>query len=354
MKHFILIYLAVQLVIFQVPAQSQVPFTTVSTLAGAAGSKGSTDGVGAAARFNFPHSIAVAATGVIYVADMDNHTIRKITSDGVVSTLAGTAGQKGSVDGIGAAARFRSPAGLALDAAGTLYVADAGNHTIRKISPAGIVTTLAGTAGSKGNADGNAATARFNFPHAVAVEATGTLYVADTYSHTIRKITPAGLVTTLAGQAGHKGQADGLGTLANFFHPSGLAVDALGTLYVADNGNHTIRRITAAGVVSTLAGQAGHRGSADGQGSAAQFDVPSSIAIDNAGSLYVTDYFNSTIRYVTAQGQVTTFAGTVKGWRNLDGPRLEARFDFPFGVAVGPAGWVYVADSGGNTIRVIR
>lgn len=334
-------------------AQERV-LTAVSTLAGTAGSKGSADGAGAAARFNFPHSIAVAATGVVYVADMNNHTIRKITPDGLVSTLAGLAGQKGIADGSGVAARFRSPAGLAVDADGTIYVADAGNHTIRKISPAGVVTTLAGTAGSKGSADGSRQNARFNFPHALAIGPNGILYVADTYSHTIRVIKPTGEVTTLAGQAGHKGHADGAGPLASFFHPSGLAVDAQGTLYVADNGNHTIRRITPAGVVSTLAGQAGHRGSADGQGSAAQFDVPASLAIDATGNLYVADYFSSTMRYVTAQGQATTFAGTVKGWRNLDGPRLDARFDFPFGVAVGPAGWVYVADSGGNTIRVIR
>jgi len=334
-------------------AQERV-LTTVSTLAGTAGSKGSADGAGAAARFNFPHSIAVAATGVVYVADMNNHTIRKITPDGVVSTLTGLAGQNGSADGSGAAARFRAPAGLAVDADGTIYVADAGNHTIRRISPAGVVTTLAGTAGSKGSADGSRQNARFNFPHALAIGRNGMLYVADTYSHTIRVIKPAGEVTTLAGQAGHKGHADGAGPLASFFHPSGLAVDAQGTLYVANNGNHTIRRVMADGTVTTLAGQAGHRGSADGQGSAALFDVPASLAVAADGNLYVADYFNSTIRRITEQGQVTTLAGAPRGWRSLDGQLLDARFDFPFGVAVGPNGWVYVAESGGNTVRVIR
>lgn len=334
-------------------AQERV-LTTVSTLAGTAGSKGSADGAGAAARFNFPHSIAVATTGVVYVADMNNHTIRKITPDGIVSTLAGLAGQKGSADGSGAAARFRSPAGLAVDADGTIYIADAGNHIIRKISPAGVVTTLAGAAGSKGNVDGSSRNARFNFPHALAIGTSGTLYVADTYSHTIRVIKPTGEVTTLAGQAGHKGHADGAGPLASFFYPSGLAVDAQGTVYVADNGNHTIRRVTADGTVSTLAGQASHRGSADGQGSAALFNVPASLAVAADGSLYIADYFNSTIRCITKQEQVTTLAGAAKGWRSLDGRLLDARFDFPFGVAVGPNGWVYVAESGGNTVRVIR
>jgi len=341
--------------LFMRPAFAQESvLTTVGTLAGVAGSKGSADGAGALARFNFPHSIVVAATGVVYVADMNNHTIRKITPDGTVSTLAGVAGQKGSADGSGAVARFRSPAGLAVDVAGILYVADAGNHTIRKISPTGVVTTLAGAAGSKGSADGNSQKARFNFPHALAVGNNGVLYVADTYSHSIRAIKPTGEVITLAGQAGHKGHADGAGLLASFFHPSGLAVDAQGTLYVADNGNHTIRRITTDGTVSTLAGQAGHRGGADGQGSAALFDVPASLAVAEGGKLYVADYFNSTIRCITEQGQVTTLAGTAKGWRSLDGRLLDARFDFPFGVAIGPNGWVYVAESGGNTVRVIR
>jgi sugar lactone lactonase YvrE len=336
-------------------AQPEGPLpTTVTTLAGTAGRKGSADGTGAAAQFYFPHSIVVDASGTAYVADMDSHTIRKITPQGTVTTLAGLAGQKGNADGTGAAARFQSPAGIALGAGGVLYVADAGRHLIRKISSAGVVTTLAGSAGRKGATDGTGATALFNSPHALAVDAAGTLYVADTYNHTIRSITPAGVVTTLAGQAGHKGQADGAGLAASFFHPAGLAVDAQGTLYVADNGSHTIRKITPAGVVSTLAGQPGHHGSADGVGASAQFDVPGSIAVDSHGMLYVTDYFNSTVRLITPQGQVSTFAGVVKGWRSVDGPRAQACFNFPFGVAVGPNGWVYVADSGSRIIRVIR
>ncbi len=327
---------------------------TVTTLAGTAGRKGSADGTGAVSQFYFPHSIAVDAGGVAYVVDMDSHTVRKITPEGVVTTWAGLAGQKGSADGTGAAARFQSPAGIALDNAGNLYVTDAGSHIIRKINSAGVVTTLAGSAGHKGSADGTGAAARFNAPHAIAVGAGGIVYVADTYNHTIRQITAAGAVTTLAGQVGHKGSADGVGPAAGFAYPAGLAVDGRGALYVADNGNHTIREVSRAGTVTTLAGQAGHKGIADGRGASAQFNVPGNLAIGADGVLYLADYFNSTIRCITPQGEVTTFAGVPRFWSSQDGPRAEAHFKCPFGVAIGPTGWVYVADSGNRTIRIIR
>ena len=160
----------------------------VSTLAGLAGTFGSADNTGAAARFYYPHGVAVDAAGTVYVADASNQTIRKITPAGAVSTLAGTAGSSGSADGTGVAARFNLPSGVAVDAAGAVYVADRSNHTIRKITPAGVVSTLAGTAGSVGSADGTGAAARFRTPDGVAVDAAGAVYVADTYNHTIRVI----------------------------------------------------------------------------------------------------------------------------------------------------------------------
>ena len=186
-----------------------------------------------------------------------NDTIRKITPAGVVTTFAGTAGQSGSADGTGAAARFTNPEGTAVDGAGNVYVADTFNDTIRKITPAGVVTTLAGTAGQGGSADGTGAAARFAFPTGVAVDGAGNVYVADTDNDTIRKITPAGVVTTLAGTAGQSGSADGTGAAARFNSPFGLAVDGAGNIYVADEDNDAIREITPAGVVSTLAGTAG-------------------------------------------------------------------------------------------------
>jgi hypothetical protein len=280
----------------------------VSTLAGSTGSSGSADGTGSAARFFAPRDIAVDATGNVYVGDTNNFTVRKITPAGAVSTLAGLAGSAGSVDGAGSAARFAAPQGIALDAAGNLYVADSSNFTIRKITPAGVVATLAGSAGNPGNTDGTGGSARFSNPTSVALDATGNVYVADFSNHTIRKITPAGVVSTLAGSAGLLGSNDGTGSAARFSNPLGVAVDAAGNVYVADFNNDTIRKITPAGVVSTLAGLAGSPGSSDGTGSAARFRNPRDVAVDAAGNVYVADTDNDSIRKITPAGVVTTFA----------------------------------------------
>ena len=221
------------------------PVGTVTTFAG--GAKGSADGTGADARFYRPRGVAVDGDGNVYVADNENHTIRKITPAGVVTTLAGTAGSSGSADGTGAAARLTSPFGVAVDGDGNVYVADSSNHTIRKITPAGVVTTLAGTAGSSGSADGTGADARLRYPYGVAVDGDGNVYVADNSNHTIRKITPAGVVTTWAGTYPERGFSDGRGPFARFQNPYGVAVDGDGNVYVADSSNHAIRKITPTG-----------------------------------------------------------------------------------------------------------
>jgi sugar lactone lactonase YvrE len=230
------------------------------------------------------------------VADYGNSTIRKITPAGFVTTLAGTAGQDGGTDGAGSAARFSSPQGIAVDSAGNVYVADVTGNTIRKITPAGVVTTLAGTHRQSGSADGSGSAAQFINPAGVAVDLAGNVYVADEYNSVIRKITPAGVVTTLAGTPGVVGSADGSGSAAAFNLPKSVAVDIAGNVYVADTFNHTLRAISPAGAVTTLAGVSGSAGSADGSGSAAQFYQPSGIAVDNAGHIYVADTSNSTIR----------------------------------------------------------
>src|SRR5438093_609526 len=172
------------------------------------------------------------------------------------TTLAGQA-SIGSADGTGSAARFNGPYGVATDSSGNVYVADTGNCTIRKITPAGVVTTLAGLAGFTGSADGTGSAARFNGPSSVATDSSDNVYVADTFNHTIRKITPAGVVTTLAGLAGSFGSADGTGSAARFYYPGGVATDSSGNVYVADTFHITIRKVTPAGVVTTLAGVAG-------------------------------------------------------------------------------------------------
>jgi sugar lactone lactonase YvrE len=242
-------------------AQTNYEPYSFTTFAGLAGS-GSANGSGASARFNGPQSTAVDISGNIYVADGGNNTVRKITSSGDVTTLAGQAGSAGSTDGTGSSARFNFPSGIAVDSAGDLYVADTNNHTIRKITAAGVVSTLAGNVGANGNTDGTGSAARFNGPRGVAVDSSGIVYVADTKNFAIRMITPAGVVTTLAGPSG------------GYFLPQGVAVDASGILYVADTDNYTIRKRTPDGTHTILAGTPGFAGTADGTGSAVRFNRP--------------------------------------------------------------------------------
>jgi sugar lactone lactonase YvrE len=278
----------------------------VALLAGATGLAGSADGAGAAARFNQPGGIVVAADGTVTVADTANATLRRITAAGAVTTWVGSATNRGNNDGTGSAATFSSPRGLALGSDGAVYVADAMNHTIRRVSSSAAVATFAGTAGAAGAADGSGATVRFNFPTDVALDSSGNLYVADTTNNTIRRVTPVGVVTTLAGLAGVSGADDGWGAHALFNRPGGLALDAGGNLYVADTGNSTIRRITPAGVVSTFAGLPGVAGLRDGRGSGAYFNQPEAITVGPGGDLYVADTGNATIRRIAPDGQVTT------------------------------------------------
>ena len=329
------------------------PAGVVSTLAGSPGVVGSADGTGSAARFNYPNSLAVDSAGNVYVADTQNSTIRKITPAGVVSTFAGSPGVTGSADGTGSAALFHFPYGVTVDSAGNIFVADSTNSTIRKITPARVVSTLAGSPGIEGSADGTGSAAQFNNPYGVAVTSAGNVFVADTYNLTIRKVTSAGVVSTVAGSVGFSGSDDGAGIAAKFFYPYGVVVNSAGTVYVADTNNSTIRKITTAGVVSTFAGSPGVIGSANGTGSAAQFNNPSGVAVDSAGNVFVADTNNQTIRKITSAGVVTTFAGSPGAVGSADGTGGAARFNSPNGVAADSAGNVFVADTSNQTIRKI-
>lgn len=278
-------------------------------LAGTPGAVGSADGSGAAARFNTANYLAVNATGTLYVGDYGNHTIRAITPAGAVSTLAGSPGVAGYADGSGAAARFRGNGGLAVNSVGDVFVADWENFVVRRISPAGVVTTFAGTAGASGSLDGTGAAARFSNPNGLVIDAAGNLFLADWGNHTVRRITPAGVVSTLAGTPGALGSADGTGAAARFYHPTGVAVDSAGNVYVSDTPNHTIRRITPAGVVTTLAGQAGAAGHTDGSGSAARLNQPAWLSLSPSGDLFFTSGAGDTVRKLTPAGVVTTVVG---------------------------------------------
>lgn len=333
------------------------PSGTVSTFAGTCGSAGYADGTGAAARFNSPSAIEADATNNLYVSDTNNHTVRKITTAGVVTTIAGAATLSGSDDsGAGGAvpARFNYPTGLYRESNGKLLVADNINHTIRVISPTGVVTTLAGTAGENGSTNDTGSAARFDEPQAVAKSSNGSVFVTDYKNHTIRKITPAGVVTTLAGSAGLSGTTDNTGSAARFNRPVGIYIDADDYIYVTDHYNHCIRKITQSGVVTTVAGLCGinNYGSADGT-SAARFRNPFHISGDSDGNLYVTDETNHTIRKITTGGVVSTIAGLAANPGYIDGGIIMGKFNSPAGVVTDTSGNIYVADTANKVIRKI-
>jgi serine/threonine protein kinase/tetratricopeptide (TPR) repeat protein/sugar lactone lactonase YvrE len=280
----------------------------VKDFAGTRGIAGNADGVANVARFDNPADIATGPDGSLYVADCNNHAIRKITPAGVVSTFAGQTHQAGHEDGPASSATFRYPTGLAVDRAGNVYVADIGNNLIRKITPDGMVNTLAGVAGEAGSNDGIGTQARFNQAHGVGVDLAGNVYAADFGNHTIRKITPDGTVTTIGGQAGTPGSNDGIGTAAHFCAPYSVAADRYGNVIVADTSNHTIRKIAPDGTVTTIAGVAGNVGNTDGAGNVARFAIPAAVKPDSSGSIYVADFGNYAVRKVTPEGDVTTVA----------------------------------------------
>jgi hypothetical protein len=335
---------------------TETPAGSLSLIAGQLGGLGSGDGVGADGRFFEPTGAVGDGAGNLYVADTFNNTVRHIDiATLAVTTLAGTATTAGSDDGLGAAARFNSPVGPALDGAGNVYVADRFNLTIRKIVIAtGEVTTLAGTAGSQGSADGVGPGALFSDPRAVAGDGAGNLYVAD--GNTIRKIVIATrMVTTLAGLDNDPfGGQDGVGSDARFSNPQGVTADGAGNLYVADTNNQTIRKIViATATVTTIAGTPGLGGNTDGVGQLAQFNEPSAITSDGAGNLFVADGENDEVRkIVIATGQVTTLAGS-GNFGAADGVGAAAAFGFPEGIASDGAGNVWVTDTSNDAIRKV-
>jgi hypothetical protein len=344
------------LLLTQAPIRAQSSYATpytFTTLAGTPYVPNSVDGTGLSAQFDIPYGAAVDGSGNVYVADEASNVVRKITPSGVVTTLAGTSGVRGSADGTGPAAQFSTPIGVAVDGSGNVYVADFSNETVRKITPSGVVSTVAGTAGVAGTVNGTGTAAQFSSPVGIAVDGSGNLYVADQTDYTIRKVTPAGVVTTLAGTAGVVGSADGAANIARFNNPYGLAVDGNGNVYVADSGNGIIREISPAGVTTTIAGTAKVYGSANGTGAAAEFNVPLAVAVDGSGNVYVSDYSNSNVRKITSSGVVTSLAGNTGITGYADGTGAGAEFNSPFGIGVDGSGNVYVADSGNNEIRKI-
>lgn len=327
-------------------------YAQVSTVAGS-GDEGNIDSAGPAATASFHEPLAVVVGddgATVYVADSFNHEIRKIAANGQVSTLAGS-GTAGSADGVGSAASFNEPRGMAVDPInGDLYLADYGNHKIRRITPAGVVTTVAGT-GQPGDVDGAPGTARFHHPEGVAVLGNGRLWVADTFNHRIRQIAADGSVSTVAG-TGAPGAVDGVGTAASFNAPTGICLADSGNVFVGDSGNHKIRRVEGNGTVSTFAGT-GAAGALDGEPASASFFHPEGLSCGFNSTLYVADFDNHKVRRINvSSGVVSTLAGTGSaGAADGDGP--TASFNGPFGVAAGRYDTVYVADAFNHSIRRI-
>jgi sugar lactone lactonase YvrE len=325
---------------------------SVTTLAGQALVSGAANGTGTNALFSDPAALITDTNGNFFVADSQNHAIRKVTTNGVVTTFAGQLGISGTADGIGTSAQFNMPNGLAFDGGGNLFVADTGNSTIRKITPSGAVSTFAGTAGSGGYTDGAAGSAQFNSPLGIAVATNGDVFVADSGNHCIRRIS-GGMVSTFAGSPQIWGSADASGTNAQFNGPVGLAFDTRGNLFVSDANNDTIRKITTGGVVTTFAGAAGVDGSADGVATAARFRSPAELVFDRNGNLFVADSFNQTIREISRNGIVCTVSGAAGISSANDGVNGAGRFYNPYGVAVGADGSLVVADTYSELVRTV-
>ena len=336
---------------------------TAGTLAGTGvRGYGGDGGPASQAQLNAPTRVAVDAAGNVYVADLNNHRIRRIATDGAITTIAGTGvGGYAGDGGPATSAQLSSPYGVAVDAAGNVYVADRFNHRIRRIATDGTIATIAGTgiagagAGGYGGDGGPALQAQLNGPTGVAVGSDGVVYIADVGNHRIRRIATDGTIDTLAGTgtAGYSGDG-GLAVEAQLNSPENVAVDA-GIVYVADTLNHRIRRIDVNGTIKTIAGTgAGFYGGDGGPAVEAHLRSPAGIAVDAVGGVYVADYWNHRIRRIATDGTIATIAGTgERGDGGDGGPAADAQLVWPTDVAVDSSGTVYVADSGNHRVRAL-
>jgi sugar lactone lactonase YvrE len=331
----------------------------ITTAAGTTAGFSGDNGAATAAQLNQPSGVAVDSAGNIYIADQLNHRLRKIiAASGIITTVAGTTGGFSGDNGPATTAKLSNPSGVALDTAGNLYLAEYGNHRIRKIiTPTGIITTVAGsTAGFSGD-NGVATAAKLNQPSGVAVDAAGNIYIADSNNNRIRKvITPTGVITTVAGStAGFSGD-NGLATSAQFNKPVRVILDGAGNLYIADQNNHRIRKvIIATGIITTVVGTTQGFSGDNGVATAAKLSLPSGLAFDSAGDLYIADTGNSRIRKVMmATGIITTVAGTTLGFSGDNGPAILAQFNVPSDVVFDGSGNLYIADQNNHRIRKVR
>ncbi|MCY4595485.1 MAG: NHL repeat-containing protein, partial [Bryobacterales bacterium] len=333
------------------------PAGVITTVAGTdVRGYGGDGGAAANAQLHFPSGVAVDGLGNLYIADRSNHRVRKVDRAGVITTVAGT-GELGygGDGGPAAGAELASPSGVAVDGSGNLYIADESNHRVRRVDPAGVITTVAGTAALGYGGDGGpAASAELAFPLGVAVDGSGNLYIADSWNDRVRKVDRAGVITTVAGtgERGYGGDG-GPAASAQLYSPRGVAVDGSGNLYIADSSNDRVRRVDLAGVITTVAGT-GALGYGGDSGPAvnARLGDPSAVAVDASGNLYIADGWNHRVRKVDRAGVITTVAGTgERGYGGDGGPAASAQLTFPRGVAVDGSGNLYIADSWNHRVR---
>jgi len=329
----------------------------ITTIAGnnTAGYSGD-GGAATAAELNAPHGVAVDASGNVYIADESNQRIRKVNTSGIISTIAGNGTGAYSGDGGAAtAAQIYNPYGVAVDASGNVYIADESNHRIRKVNTSGIISTIAGNGTGAYSGDGGAATAaELHFPNGVVVDASGNLYIADTYNYRIRKVNTAGIITTIAGNGiGAYSGDGGAATAAELHYPTNLTIDASGNMYIADFNNYRIRKVSTSGFISTIAGNGNLGYSGDGgAATAAELGVTEGVTVDAAGNVYFADSKNNCIRKISTSGIISTIAGNgAPGYSGDGGSATAAELYYPYGVVIDASGNVYFADTFNNRIR---
>ncbi|GAB3993632.1 hypothetical protein GCM10028807_29390 [Spirosoma daeguense] len=326
----------------------------------AVGSNSRGDGnVATAASLAYPIGVVADSSGNIFIVDSDNNRIRKVSTTGIITTVAGNGTPGFSGDGgLATNAMLDNPNSVAVDSVGNLYIADFKNHRIRKVNTSGIITTIAGNGTFGFGGDGGLATsANLYYPRGVAIDRTGNLYIADFYNYRVRKVSTAGIITTVAGNGTFGFGGDGgPATSASLSYPYGVSVDGSGNLYVADRENQRIRKVTTLGVISTVAGSGNLGFSGDGgPATSASLAYPTDVVADSLGNLYIADPNNQRIRKVSTSGVISTIAGTgLPTFGGDGGPALNANMAYPSGVAVDALGNVFVADQGNNRIRKVN